>query len=166
MPVYRKDHLRLLRFVFVALAVILIGGLGISAQKPAFQKSLEDQLSCVGNLEPAKAIKALQTRSIISKERYLVFDSWNYFRTRKPLKVWGLQASAVFGFEMYSDFFARGPGTAPPNTIGVVVKSSPEKVKSSLPQDIISKMYIERSAFDQHGEVTDSSELTEISCRE
>ena len=94
--------------------------------------ALESQLVCRNTPEPAKAVGALQQAGMIERRSYLNIDSLNYFRARQPLTVWGFKVVSVFGFDFNPRIFERGPGTAPPITLGVVVSAPVTNVKSTL----------------------------------
>ncbi len=140
-----------------------------SAQTNAkFSAALESQLSCKETPKPAKAIRALQRTGMIERRSYFIIDSVNYFHVRRPLTVWSFKVVSVFGFDFFNQrIFERGPGTAPPTTLGVVVPVSEANVKAKLLNlglDHISVQRAEELDFDSKR--TKSSVLTEISCTE
>ena len=140
------------------------------ASTPANEKSsaaLESQLACRHTPEPAKAIEALQRTGMVERRTYLNFDSLNYFRARKPLTVWGFKVVSVFGFDFNPRIFERGPGTAPPITLGVVVSESETTVKSTMKRLGLENTNVQRAAeLEVDAKRTKSILLTEIYCVE
>ena len=132
-----------------------------------FSSALESQLSCKNAPEPAKAIGALQRAEMIERRSYFVIDSVNYFRVRRPLTVWGFKVVSVFGFAFSPRIFDRGPGTAPPLTLGVVIPDSEANVKAKLLGLGLEHISVQRAAeLDFDSKRTKATVLTEISCTE
>jgi hypothetical protein len=132
-----------------------------------FSTALESQLSCKNTPEPAKAVGALQRAGIIERRSYNNIDSMNYFRVRQPFTVWGFKVVSVFGFDFNPRIFERGPGTAPPITLGVVVPVSESSVKSKLLSLGLEHIHVQRAAeLDLDSKRTKSSVLTEVYCEE
>jgi hypothetical protein len=132
-----------------------------------FSKALESQLACVNTPEPARAVAALQRSGIIERRSYLNVDSVSYFHTRQPMTVWGLRVVSVFGFDFNPRIFQRGPGTAPPLTIGVVVSQSERSVKAKLSSLGLENISVGHAAeLDVDSKRAKSDVLTEISCSE
>lgn len=147
----------------VALPVKLTGAVTFDNEK--FSAALESQISCEETLEPAKAVGALRRAGIIEREPYLVGDSINYFKAKKPLTVWGLKVVSVYGFDHNPQIFERGPGTAPPITLGVIVPYSKAKVQSELSKLGLQNIKIEAvedSIFAE--ELGKQKALTQIYC--
>jgi|ERR1051325_733709 hypothetical protein len=140
------------------------------ASPQATEKSsgaLESQLACRNTPEPAKAIRALQQTGIVERRSYLNVDSLNYFRARQPLTVWGFKVVSVFGFDFSPRIFERGPGTAPPITLGVVVSASVTTVKSTLKRLGLENTNIQRAAeLELNAKRNKSILLTDIYCEE
>ncbi len=132
-----------------------------------FSTALESQLACKNTPEPAKAIGALQRAGIIERRSYLNLDSLNYFHTRQPLTVWGFKVVTVFGFDFNPRIFERGPGTAPPITLGVVVSASVTTVKSTLKRLGLENTNVQRAAeLELDAKRAKSTVLTDIYCEE
>jgi hypothetical protein len=135
--------------------------------KGRFSAALESQISCGQGLDPAKAIAALQRAGMIQRRSYLNSDSLSYFRARRPLTVWGLKVVSVFGFAQNPRLFERGPGTAPPVTLGVVVPYPEAEVKSKLSslglRDVTVEPAAELDLIERRGRLP---VLTEIYCAE
>lgn len=109
----------------------------------------------------------LRRTGFISKT-YMVFDTVSYFRLRRPLTVWNFAPVAVFGWQGgFEKFFARGPGTSPPEMIGIVVRDTVTAVNAKLEKLGVRGLHIEEADFDLSGRYYKSkSPLTEISCWE
>ena len=126
---------------------------------------LERELQCYDDdhLHPAKVIMQLQRDREISRRPYISVDSETYFRTTKRVTVWGLEVYAVFGWQDGSKLFVRGPGTASPITIGVVIAKSPDEVKAYLKSLGIEDLNVRtpENFFDESGKMIDSN-VTEI----
>ena len=165
----------------VALFVVLVGStlvaqnqVDVRANKDAstqtndkFSVALESQLTCRKKLEPAKAIGALQRTDIIERRPYLNFDSVNYFHARQPLTVWEFKVVSVFGFDFNTRIFERGPGTAPPITLGIVVPASVTTVKATLKRLGLENVNVKRAAeLEGNSRRTKSRVLTDIYCEE
>src|SRR5215204_5053984 len=157
------------RFGFVV--VLLIAACGVSAQRGTQTKKytaqLEQMLSCKEHPRSGKFLIGLQRSGFIRKT-YQVMDTVSYFKVRRPLKVWSFAPVAVFGWEAgYPKFFDRGPGTAPPEMIGIVVKESVPSVNAKLEKLGIQGLDVEKADLDLRGKSNDSNaSLTEISCWE
>lgn len=143
------------------------------AQEPStqttdrFSAALEVQLTCTNRPDPAKAIGALQRSGVIQRRSYFIIDSVNYFHARRPLTVWGFKVVSVFGFDFNPRIFERGPGTAPPITIGVVVSESVGTVKSTLKRLGVQNANVRRAAeLDSDEKPAKSRILTDIYCEE
>jgi len=155
------------RFGFVV--VILIVASGVFAQRGTQTKTytaqLEQMLSCKEHPRSGKFLIGLQRSGFIGKT-YQVMDAVSYFKVRRPLKVWSFAPVAVFGWEAgYPKFFDRGPGTAPPEMIGIVVKESVPSVNAKLEKLGMKGLHVEKADFDLRGKPNDSDDqLTEISC--
>lgn len=108
------------------------GASGTPQDARQFSAALESQLACGQTPDPARAVGALRGAGVIARRNYLNYDSFNYFRVRKPLAVWGLRAVSVFGYANDPHVFERGPGTSPPVTLGVVVPYTVARVRSKL----------------------------------
>jgi hypothetical protein len=119
-----------------AVCVLLLSLLASPANaqnKDKISSALEAQIACKEKPQVAKAIGTLQKNGMIERREYLNSDSISYFRVRRPLSVWGLKVVSVFGFDQSNPrVFQRGPGTAPPVTLGVVVAASTTTVQSTL----------------------------------
>ena len=141
------------------------GGPLLSQNSEKFSVALESQVSCLEPLNPARAIGALQRAGMIERSSYLNIDSLNYFKARKPLSVWGFKVVSVFGFAQNPRIFERGPGTAPPITLGVVVPYSEARVKTKLLSLGLRRVRVQRAVeLDLSRRRSASRVLTEIYC--
>jgi hypothetical protein len=72
----------------------------------------------------------------------------------------------VFGFEQgYEKLFARGPGTLPPEMIGIVVRGNQNSVKLRLRNLGIDNLEVEPHEYDINGRDTvQRSSLVAIAC--
>ena len=149
--------------LFLATATGVIAQGNVQSKKYAGQ--LEQMLACKGNPKAGKFLLELRRTGFISTT-YTVVDTISYFKLRKPIKVWSFTPVAVLGWEGgFEKFFARGPGTSPPETIGIVVKDSVPSVNAKLQKLGIQDLHIEEAEFDLNGRSNESkSPLTEISC--
>jgi len=136
-------------------------------QSKKYAKQLEQQLACKSNPKAGKFLIDLRRSGFISKT-YMVMDTISYFKLRRPMKVWSFTPVAVFGWEGgYEKFFERGPGTSPPEMIGIVVRDSVADVKTELQKLGIENLEVEQAEFDLNGRSYHSkAPLTEVSCRE
>lgn len=130
-----------------------------------YSVALESQISCRQSPEPAKAIRSLQSAGILEQRDYFNIDSYNYFKVKKSLTVFGFKVVAVFGFDHNPQIFRRGPGTAPPIALGIVVPNSVAEVKSKLLNLGIRNVEVETAleVIAPSGN-SKSSILTQISC--
>lgn len=157
-------------FFYLLLCVILFGKANAQDQSKRpdanskYSAALEDQISCKQEPNPAKAIRALQQVAVIEKAHYLNSDSISYFRAKQPITIWGLRISSVFGYAPDARIFQRGPGTASPITIGVLVPYPVATVKAKLKELGLSNMSIQKAEFDENGRAIKSNKFTEISC--
>ena len=160
-----------MKSVTLILALLVATVAEVSAQSNAQSKKyaaqLEQMLACKSNPKPGKFLIELRRSGFISKT-YTVVDTISYFKLRRPLKVWNFSPVAVFGWEGgYEKFFERGPGTSPPEMIGIVVRESVPDVKTRLQKLGIENLDVEKAESDLNGRSYHSkAPLTEISCRE
>lgn len=91
-------------------------------------KALEDQLACVRPPKPALAIRAMMMHGLIARTKFGA-DGSPVFQPTGDLQVFGAKVLFVTGWEMEGDRvrepFWRGPGTAPPLFLSVVVDALP-----------------------------------------
>jgi hypothetical protein len=122
--------------VITLIVVFLIVTAGVFAQNLTRSKKyaaqIAQQLACNANPKAGKLLIELQRTGFIGRT-YTVVDTVSYFKLRRPLKVWSFAPVAVFGWEGgFEKFFERGPGTSPPEMIGIVVRESIPTVKAKL----------------------------------
>jgi len=127
----------------------------------AITLALQDQLSCVSQPEPGKALRALRTRGVIGIKPIMAVDGMNIFAVSKPISVFGFKALQVTGWEESSDksLFWRGPGTAPPLSFQVVVSGDVATVKSRVEKKVSSRTSFEKASYSKY-----ASSATEITC--
>lgn len=122
--------------VFAAVLVPILAANPSSAEDKAALftstgKALEDQLACLKPPKPASAIRAMMRNGIIAKTKFGA-DGSPVFRPIGDLQVFGAKVLFVTGWEMEGDRvrepFSRGPGTAPPLFLSVVVDALPANV--------------------------------------
>jgi hypothetical protein len=143
------------------------GAVPLHQSPEKYSAAVESQISCAQFLDPAKAIVSLQRAGVVERRLYLNYDSLNYFRAKKPLAVWGLRVVSVFGFDHNARVFERGPGTAPPIELGVVVPYSVAAVKSKLSRLGLQDVKVQRAAeLDIPQRRGRSRALTEIYCED
>jgi hypothetical protein len=151
--------------ICVLLFLVILNQEARAQTNEKFSTALESQVSCKETPDPARAISALQKAGIIQRRSYLNVDSLNYFRVRRPLTVWGFKVVSVFGFAFNPRIFERGPGTAPPITLGVVVPVSEATVRARLLRLGFEHIGVQRAEeLDIDLKNTKSSVLTEIHC--
>jgi len=153
----------------VTLVLVLFLGVAtqITAQSTKYAAQLEQLMACKSNPKAGKFLIELRRTGYISTT-YTVFDTISYFKLRRPLKVWNFSPVAVFGWQGgYEKFFERGPGTSPPEMIGIVVREALANVNAKLQKLGIGNLDVEQAEFDLNGRSYHSkAPLTEISCRE
>lgn len=159
--------LRPISITFIFL-LFVVGTAGQSRGRLAkYSALLRTQIECRANPKAGALLLELQQKKIISSP-YNVVDSVNYFSFNKPIELWGFKPKAVFGWQVgYPKFFTRGPGTSPPEMVGIVVSDSVTTVKDKLEKLGIGNLHIEESVFDLKGNNNESDKkFTEISCWE
>ena len=151
------------------ILTILLATAGVFAQSSAkkYSAQIEQLMACKSNPKAGKFLIELRRTGYISTT-YTVFDTISYFKLRRPLKVWNFSPVAVFGWQGgYEKFFERGPGTSPPEMIGIVVREALADVNAKLQKLGIGNLDVEQAEFDLNGRSYHSkAPLTEISCRE
>lgn len=149
-------------FLTIVLLVASVPGLG---QRLSYSKMFDDQLRCRANPEAGKLLTDLRKDGYIDRT-YVVEDTISYFKLHKPLRVLGFNPVAVFGFqEGYQKFFERGPGTLPPEMIGIVVRGNQDAVKLRLRNMGIDNLEIEPHDYDLTGRTKPrGSGLVSIAC--
>jgi hypothetical protein len=131
--------------LFVASAVPVIG------QSVSYSRSFESQLRCRANPQAGKLLTDLRTSGYIDRT-YVVEDTISFFKLLKPLRILGFNPVAVFGFQQgYEKLFARGPGTLPPEMIGIVVRGNQDNVKLRLRNLGIDNLEVEPHEYDING---------------
>jgi hypothetical protein len=166
-----------LKTIVICLLLVLVpcfsstaatgGNLSVLQENEKFSAALESQISCKDTLDPAKAIGALQRAGMIEGRSYLNYDSLNYFKAKKRLTVWGFNVVSIFGFSQNPRIFERGPGTAPPITLGVVVPYSEARIKLKLSSLGLQNIKVQRAAeLDIPGRRNRSRMLTEVFCED
>ena len=122
--------------VFAAVLVPILAATPSSAEDKAALfastgKALEDQLACLKPPKPALAIRTMLRNGLIAKTNFGA-DGSPVFRPTGDLQVFGAKVLFVTGWEMEGDRvrepFWRGPGTAPPLFLSVVVDAVPPNV--------------------------------------
>ena len=152
--------------------VLLLGLIAVAcAQKDPDPAIIADmigrQLACDSNPKAGKILMELHDQKKISGP-YQVVDSVSYFTFREPIRLWGFEPLAVFGFEQgFPEFFTRSPGTSPPEMIGIIVNDSVDEASAKLKQLGLSNLRVEEHLFGLNGEINDPSQkLTEVMCWE
>ena len=138
-----------------------------NSRSKKYESQLEQMLTCKSNPKPGKFLIELHRTGFISRT-YTVVDTISYFKLGRPIKVWDVSPVAVFGWQGgYEKFFERGPGTSPPEMIGIVVREPMGDVKTKLQKLGIENLVVEQAESDLNGRTYHSkAPLTEISCRE
>jgi hypothetical protein len=132
-----------------------------------YAKSFDSQLRCKTSPKAGQLLIDMQ-RSGFIRQTYVVEDTISYFKLYKPLRVLGFNAVAVFGFEGgYEKFFKRGPGTLPPEMIGIVVRGTQDGIKLRLRKMGIDNLEVEPHEYDINGHAkVRRSGLVSIACWE
>jgi hypothetical protein len=156
-----------MKIVTLILVLFLAVAAQSNAQSKKYAGQLEQLMACKSNPKAGKFLIELRRTGYISTT-YTVFDTISYFKLRRPLKVWNFSPVAVFGWQGgFEKFFDRGPGTSPPEMIGIVVRESLADVNAKLQKLGIRNLDVEQAEFDLNGRSYHSkAPLTEISCRE
>ena len=135
------------------------------AQGPSLPRSLESQLLCKADPKAGKLLMDMKQSGFIDRT-YVVEDTISYFKLHKPMRVLGFNPVAVFGFqEGYEKFFERGPGTLPPEMIGIIVRGDQDSVKLRLRKMAIDNLEVEPHEYDLNtGNVRPKANLVSIAC--
>jgi hypothetical protein len=103
----------------------------------ATAKALEDQLACVNNPEPGKAIRAMLANGTFKLTEFKG-DGIPVLAPTSEMRVYGKKVKFVSGWEMENDGvrdpFSRAPGTAPPHFIEVIFDAKPSEINYSARQ--------------------------------
>ena len=135
----------------------------VAGQSNSHSRSFESQLRCREDPAAGKLLMDLQAGGYIDRT-YIVEDTISYFKLLRPLVVLGFRPVSVFGFqEGYENFFERGPGTLPPEMIGIVVRGNQDSVKLRLRNLGIHNLEVEPNAYNTNGRVARSG-LVSIAC--
>ena len=156
----------MIRIRLVFTCAILLFALSVAfGQVTSNSHLFENELACKSDPKAGKLLLDLRKKGFIDGA-YVVEDSVSYFKLKKPLSVWNFSPVAVFGFELgYSHIFVRGPGTAPPEMVGIVVREDVASVKAKLQSLGIENLEVEEHRYDFKGNVRNSgSPLTQIAC--
>ena len=153
----------------LAIGIVLLVSVWALGQRSSllakYSRLIESELACRSNPKAGKLLLNLRRQGFINRT-YVVEDSVSYFKLNRRLRVAGFSPVAVFGFEhRYPRFFVRGPGTAPPETIGIVVRGSIASVKAKLNKLGLENLETEEHTYDFRGNVKESgSGLIQIGC--
>ena len=125
---------RLALVVFLGLSFVGIVAVGSPGQttRNKHELALEGQIACKEVPRPMATITALQRAGYISRSPFVVVDSINFFRVKRPMEIFGLPVVSVAGFDYHPRMFRVSPGTLPGTLLGVVVPRSVAKVRSTL----------------------------------
>ncbi|MBK8639966.1 MAG: SEL1-like repeat protein [Chromatiaceae bacterium] len=103
----------------------------------ATAKALEDQLACLNNPEPGKAIRAMLANGTFKLTEFKG-DGIPVLAPTSEIRVYGKRVKFVSGWEIERDGvrdpFSRGPGTAPPLFIEVIFDAKPSEINYSIRQ--------------------------------
>jgi hypothetical protein len=96
-------------------------------------RALEDQLACLTNPEPGKALRAMLANGLLKKTDFK-YDGITVLAPTKDIYVYGKKVKFVKGWQEEPDGrvkepFWRGPGTAPPRFIAVILDAEPNDVR-------------------------------------
>lgn len=127
-------------------------------------KAIEQALACTSKPSPGKVVLELQRNEMIERKASANIDSINYFRVTKPFEVWGLKVTHVIGFDHDRKIFFRGPGTAPPITLGVVVPYPVQQVTQKLSSAGVSRAEVRPSDLQTAPASKAKQVLTEVAC--
>ena len=138
--------------LIIVVAILLLAFVSTFGQRAnlgrTYSRSLESQLRCKAKPQAAKFLLDLRRDGFINQP-YVVEDSISYFKLLKPLRVLGFSPIGVFGYQAcYLKFFERGPGTAPPEMIGIVVRANQDAVKLRLRNLGIDNLEVEPHEWD------------------
>ena len=123
-------------------------------------QALQDQLACMSDPEPGKALKALQVHGFIGQKPKISIDGMNIYAVLKPLTVFGFRVLEVSGWEPNGDssLFWRGPGTAPPLNILAVVDGVPSVVKAEIQKRVGAAPLVSKATYSNYPK--SASEIT------
>jgi hypothetical protein len=124
-------------FAIAAIAALSIGT--AEAAEPAAAdssvlsktaKALEEQLACLNPPKPGLAIRGMLANGVIAPTKFIP-DGVPVFAAASDIYVYGSRVTFVSGWEMEKDGkvklpFRRGPGTAPPLFLQVVLEKPPQ----------------------------------------
>lgn len=95
-------------------------------------RGLEDGLKCNRNPEPGVVFSVLAATGFINADKpKLVTDGMPVYGINKPLSVFGFRVIEVTGFDPALSKY-KGPGTAPPLNLAVVVEADMAAVKAEF----------------------------------
>lgn len=92
-------------------------------------------LVCVRSPEPGAVLSRLKSDGFIDVPREPIADGVPEFVVKRPLNLFGFRAREVSGWQDVvppSPFFMRGPGTAPPTFLSVVVEGDADRVGAAV----------------------------------
>ena len=94
-------------------------------------RALQAQLACLGQPQPGVAIRAMLRNRVIAPTRFHA-DGSKVYRPTGELRVFGKPVLFVTGWAEEGGRvrapFSRGPGTAPPRFLAVVLDAAPGEV--------------------------------------
>jgi hypothetical protein len=93
---------------------------------------------CAVGASPEKLIRAFIEKGALPRQPYEVADAIHAYAARPGLTAFGFPLVAVIGWQENSEFFGRGPGTAPPVHFSLVVQASPWQLAGALRKQGIS----------------------------
>jgi hypothetical protein len=86
------------------------------------------------NMSTTQFFQPLVQLGVLNVKPYAVEDSVSYFHPKffNQISLFGIQVEAFFGYAENQIMFTRGPGTAPPELYGVIVRESIANVQAQL----------------------------------
>lgn len=96
-------------------------------------KKLEEALTCTGIFKPQSLLFQLQREGAIGRTPVIQDDGIPIFAVSKRLRIYGLDVKFIEGWDFEGPLFRRGPGTAPPVHVGIIVDADKTIVQSILP---------------------------------
>lgn len=116
--------------------------IGLVTSEPALRaaadllavKNLEEALACTGIFKPQNILTELQREGVIGRTPVIQDDGIPVFAVLKPLHIYDLNVKFIEGWDFGGSLFSRGPGTAPPVDVAILVDEDNTVVQSILPR--------------------------------
>ena len=115
-----------------SLRIALVAGLVVGCSTLALAKEVAMGFNCPASASPEKIVKAFIQGAAVQTKAYDNTDAVQSFAAKAGFTAFSFPLVAVVAWEDNSQFFGRGPGTAPPVHFAMVVQGQVWEVRNAV----------------------------------